>query len=534
MNVETFKNNPRRWIAAGCFVVLTSWILWRMWVLDALGAVPLGLAAVLAVLWRDLATEPLRPLRAAGLPLIAIASATLYAGGVLIESTFVQVLGIGGLGAAWIIGVKGWSRSWALLVLLGLVSMPQGLVQESFFVHLQRFAAGMASWGLDLAAVPHLQQGAVLETPRGDLFVEEACSGMRSLLTGLVAGQAYLAWIRKSLLFSMWFLLGCALLLMFGNCLRIFVISLLLVRFGIDWTSGWQHEATGMVVFIGALALLPGMRKLQERLASAYVRWRTPWAEPQQDLVPSRVDAVPIQGRPWMHVVMVERMPGAVLAAIFMMTAAGFAGRLVFGGEEPAFFRAEGSYPKLARVELPENLAGWKQDLSAKEVSVIEKYGLDQHVWCFRKDGLTAWVAADLPFDHLHQLRVCYRNRDWLVVGEGSEKESAGGAFATLELRSKEGQRPPMLVLFDNYDLIGKRYVGGVPRPLASRWSRALEKIAGRRSVDSGGERGAFCQVQVVVQGVPSLDSPTGAQSRRLFEEARALLGRGLAGQLTD
>lgn len=534
MNVEFLKNNPRRWIAAGCFVVIASWILWRMWQLDALGAVPLGLAAVIAVLWRDAPMDAPRTFRSTGSSFIALVSALLYVGGVIIESTFVQLFGIGGLGAAWIIGVRGWSRSWALLVLLGLVSLPQGLVQETFFVHLQRFAAGMASWGLDLAAVPHLQQGAVLETPRGDLFVEEACSGMRSLLTGLVAGQAYLAWIRKSLLFSAWFLLGCALLLMFGNCLRIFVISLLLVRFGIDWTGGWQHEATGMVVFVGALALMPGLRKLQERAASGYVRWRYPWSEQVRGKDDPQADAARTRGGPLMPVVMVERMPGAVLAAVLVMTVAGFAGRLVLGGEEPVSFRAEGMYPKLAKVELPADLAGWKQDLGAKEVSVIEKYGLDQHVWCFRKDGLTAWVAADLPFDHLHQLRICYRNRDWLVVGEGETKQAAGGPFASLELRAKDADRPPMLVLFDYFDLIGKRYVGGVPRPLESRWSRALEKIAGRRTVESGGERGAFCQVQVVVQGVPSLDAPTGMQARLLFEEARAVLGAGLSRQMND
>jgi exosortase len=535
MNVESLKNNSRRWLGAGCFVLLAGWMLWRLWVLDALGPLPLGLAAVVLVLWRDIAADLPRTPRAVGVPWVALLAGGVYVGGVLIDSSFVQLVSLGGLGAAWIIGVAGWQRSGALLVLIGLVSLPQGLVQETIFVHLQRFAAGMASWGLDLAGMPHLRQGAVLETTRGDLFVEEACSGMRSLLTGLVAGQAYLAWKRKGVVFSVFYLAGCMFLLMMGNCLRIFGISFLLVRFGVDWTRGWVHDAMGMVVFIGVLALMPGLRLLLERVAAGYVRWRYPWVEPMQDWSEQCAVAVPHPGHRFeMPRIMVERMPGAVLVAVIVMTAAGLAGRLLSGGDEVPVFGAEGAYPHLVRVELPEELGGWKQEVGAREVTVVEKYGLDQHVWCFRKDGLTAWVAADLPFDQLHQLRVCYRNRDWLVVGEGETSGSAGGKFAKLELRSKEGERPPMLVLFDNFDLIGKTYVGGGPRPLASRWGRVLERFRRGSPEARGSAKGPFCQVQVVVQGVPSLESPTGAQARRLFVEARAALGEGLSRQIPD
>lgn len=530
MHVEILKNNPRRFLAAGCFVFLAAWLFWRLWSLDALGPIPMGLAALGCILWRDLAADSGSAIAPKGLPLIAVIATTLYAGGVLIESTFVQLLALGAVGGSWIVGMRGWSRSFALLVLVALISLPQGLVQESLFVHLQRFAAGMASWGLDLAAVPHIQQGAVLETPKGDLFVEEACSGMRSLLTGLVAGQAYLAWIRKGLMFSAWFLLGCAVLLIFGNCLRIFVISLLLVRFGVDWTSGWQHEMTGMLAFVGVLALMPGLRKVQERISGSYLRWRYPWIEEDGDegmdglvsgtLFSARVPRIAI-----------ERMPQAVLASVFIMTLAAVAGHVVFREEAALSFRAEGSHPKLERVELPSLLDGWTQDKAAKEVSVLEKYGLDQHVWCFRKDGLTAWIAADLPFDHLHQLGMCYRNRDWLLVGDGENRQEAGGAsFSVLEMRSKDGDRPPMLVLFDNYDLISQRYVGGVPKALSSRWDRVMDRLNGKGGPRSGG--GAYCQLQVVVPGVPSLDSPTGDQVKRLFIEAKAAMETGLSKQI--
>jgi exosortase len=531
MNVEALKCNPWRLVAAGCFPMLLASLLWQLISLDSLGPVPIGIVGLLTILARDVAVDPLSVPRVKGLWLAGMIAAMLYAGGVLIESTFVQLIAFGAISGCWILGLRGWLRSLGLLVLLILISLPQGLIQESLFIHLQRFAAGMASWALDLFSVPHIQQGAVLETPSGDLFVEEACSGMRSLLTGLVAGQAYLAWVRKSLMFSAWFLLGCAVLLIFGNCLRIFVISLLLVRFGIDWTSGWQHEMMGMLVFIGVLALMPGLKNLMGRVSMSYLRWRFPWAidMDEEDEEESRRRSLPIGKVPFK---ILEGMPPVVLLSLLMMCAVTIAGKVVFRSDTTPRFSAEGDYPKLERIEMPTVLDGWKQDLAAKEVSVLEKYGLDQHVWCFRKDGLVAWIAADLPFNHLHQLGLCYRNRDWLLVGDGVNREEPEGEFSVLELRSKEGERPPMLVLFDNYDLNSNRFVGGVPKALSSRWARVMNRLGGSRSDFREDGGGAFCQIQVVVPGVSSLDSLTGQQAKRLFFRAKMALEAGLTQQI--
>jgi exosortase len=444
-------------------------------------------------------------------------------------STALQIIGLGMLAAAWLSRLFSARRMGGLVCLIGLICLPLSFLQGNLLLLLQRLAAEMASWLLDFGAVAHLRQGVVLESGRGSLFVEEACSGMQSLLTGLVVAQIYFCWYRKGLVFSLVGLVCCSGFLLLGNSLRIFFIAWLYIAHGIDWTKGWLHELSGLTVYLFVLALLPSLRVLLEWIFSRFTGWWSPWKS-MRDETPGGLPETAGSGYKPLAALLI------LLGLVSLPLRLALCGMLLAGVGEVVFLKepkvAAGpidtrGLPRLAAIDLPAELAGWRKDPGASEVSVIEKFALDQHVWTFHKGTATAWVAADLPYDHLHPLRDCYINRDWVIKREGSTAIGTGGKFSYLELLSKEGARQPMLVCYDNYDLKSRRYVGGPPDRIASRWSMLSERLKGERAKAPESE-GPYCQVQVVQAGVTGFDSPEGVQAVELLNAARDYL----AGQL--
>lgn len=507
------------------FLVLVAAVVWRLWEIHGLGSIPLGLAG-LALLWLRDFSEPQEISKSERVNVIplAVAAWVLFTLGKWLDSSSLQLLALGILALAWLVGVVGWARAGGLILLIGLICLPQGLIHEKVLLHLQRLATAMASWALDVARVPHVPQGAVLETVRGDLFVEEACSGMQSLLTGLIVAQIYFAWHRAGVFFSLAGLAGTGLLLLLGNGLRIFIIALLYVRYDIDWTAGWRHEMTGTVVYLAVLSLLPSLRQLLQRTLAArehffltYGQWHHAGISDDEKGMLKPLEA-------WR--VATSLIPVSVCWAVLGMATAGAVEFVMFqafaASDKPV---TSANLPKLAGLEFPNELAGWRQDRAGKQVSFIEQFALDQHVWCFRKGPLTAWVAADLPFDELHPLRACYLNRNWYIVKEDVCSRPPVSPFAFMELRSKETTRPPMLVLFDNFNLSKKHYVGGVPPTrLEGRWQMMSTRL--KRTQPAAGP---FCQVQVVVAGTDTLESDTGQQAAQLLAAARIALAARLS-----
>jgi len=413
------------------------------------------------------------------------------------------------------------SQMGGLLVLIGLICLPMVFLKGSLLLSLQQLASVMASWALDVIGVAHLRQGVILETMQGTLFVEEACSGMQSLVTGLVVSQVYFCWQKKGLVFSLAGLACCSAFLILGNCVRIFLIGWLYADHAIDLTKGWKHELTGLGVYLLVLALLPSVASVLEGMGRVYIRWSKPWKERFARARKPRMAA----GLPALHSLkqlLLDELPKPLLVALALMTMATVAEAWVFRGGETAGAAIDVSkLPSLSTIMLPAELAGWQQDPGEGEVSVIGKYTLEQRVWTFRKGGMTAWVAAGLPYDELHPLRLCYINRDWAIAREGDIAPSNLSPFSYLELRSKENTRAPMLVCFDNYDLSTSRFVGGPPDRITSRWETVFARLKGERSHSALTGKGPFCQVQVVHSGVEDHKSSGGAQTMELLAAAR-------------
>lgn len=113
----------------------------------------------------------------------------------------------------------------------------------------------------DLLGLDILRRGSVLVLPKGEVGVEDACSGIRSLTGSLFAGV-----FMASVFFEQWWkkilLVVCAgLLAIFGNICRSLFLTTWAYNYGADSIAGTVHDITGYAVMgitiVGLLCLFP-------------------------------------------------------------------------------------------------------------------------------------------------------------------------------------------------------------------------------------------------------------------------------------
>lgn len=528
MRSPTVCPPPASYIFVAIFAVLLVVAVKQLFAFSALGGLPLGLAGLMLVLSRQYPGTNLSPVSPRTRVLFVTLAALLYVVAIGGDSSALQLIALGLFAGGWLAGAVPRQRLGGLLVLIGLICLPVVFLQGTLLLSFQRLASVMASWALDIARVPHIREGVVLETMSGALFVEEACSGMQSLLTGLVAAQIYFCWHGKGLLFSLSGIACCTAFLILGNCMRIFGIAWLYAGHGINLTEGWRHELTGTAVYLLVLALLPSLVRLLESLVETYTRWSEPWKfEPRSGVV----DGGALRPLAASKLIL-NSIPVSLYGVLGIMAMAACAEEMIFRTNAPSANRTgSDSRSVLTRIDLPDRLAGWQQEARGDTVSLVEVRTLHQRVWTFHKGGFTAWVAAGLPYNELHPLRLCYLNRDWLITREGEIANRKTSPFSFLELHSKESSRGAMLVCYDNYDLSEQRYVGGPPdrniarwRKITSRWQTLHARLAGDEFKAASSAAGPFCQIQVVQAGIDRHESEPGAWSIELLEAVREQL----------
>lgn len=159
-----------------------------------------------------------------------------------------------------------WISVTAVLLWLLVAPIPDGTYS--------RLTLGLQTWVttnvmnvLHLIGVPARQHGNVIELARTTVGVEEACSGVRSLISCVYAGFFFAAWqVRRPL--RRLVLIALAPLLALGmNLLRSLVLTLL-ANDGVDIAGTW-HDATGFAILGITAAALAGIAILLESKETA-------------------------------------------------------------------------------------------------------------------------------------------------------------------------------------------------------------------------------------------------------------------------
>lgn len=156
-----------------------------------------------------------------------------------------------------------------LSFLLLMVPLPQSLVNVVAFP-LQLIAAKWAVWALQLAGTPVLLEGNIIHLAGGQLFVAEACSGLRSLMALLTLGIVFAHFFRKRRPAQQVILIASTIpIAIFVNAVRVALTGVLAGYFGHEVAGGVIHDFQGMITFSLAFIILLVLASALERFRGA-------------------------------------------------------------------------------------------------------------------------------------------------------------------------------------------------------------------------------------------------------------------------
>jgi exosortase len=178
----------------------------------------------------------------------------------------------------WFFGVRQLLAWWLPFVLLGLAIPLPELVIAKLTAPLQLIASRIGASLIEWRNIPVLLNGNVIRIPGHDLFVAEACSGLRSLTAlvnlGVLLGAMLLAkpWSRVTLL-----VLAVPMAIVI-NGFRIFLTAFLVFFVSPEAGTGFMHTTEGWLMFVIAFASLGAVASLL-LYVEGKVSGRSPLAE---------------------------------------------------------------------------------------------------------------------------------------------------------------------------------------------------------------------------------------------------------------
>jgi exosortase len=274
--------DPLPFILAGAaFVVLfahPTQLLVRDWFTDSEAGHGLLLAPLAAWLaWRTGVATERTPNVGLGTTLLVGAVLLRYVAGLAAELFTLRlsiVIALAGL------VVFGWGtsqlRRWWLPFVLLTLSIPLPLlVTNALALPLQFRASAMGAALLEWRRVPVHLSGNVIQLPGRQLFVTEACSGLRSLTALLSLGVLIGGlWLRSPWARALLIMLAIPVAIVV-NAIRVFLTGFLVYFVSPALGEGFMHLTEGWLLFVTAFAILGGVAwaidSLERRAARASI-----------------------------------------------------------------------------------------------------------------------------------------------------------------------------------------------------------------------------------------------------------------------
>jgi exosortase len=201
-----------------------------------------------------------------------LASLALYAFGRPYEFTSLEAAGLYGACISFLharFGVRALLRNWFPLLYLGFIIPPPGWVIDSATAPLKEFASFAATNILQAVGIPIIREGVTLMVGSYQLLVEDACSGMNSLIGLIAIGLFYVYLLRNASVAYSAFLLSLVIpIAILANIVRIMVLVLLTYFAGDAVAQGFLHVTAGLFVFAVALIMV----FLVDHVASAVLK----------------------------------------------------------------------------------------------------------------------------------------------------------------------------------------------------------------------------------------------------------------------
>ncbi len=410
-------------IALGGFGPLMAQFFYNLWQFDTYQFFPLALVGGTFLIARGV-HEARRPFKPRSLWLrtpLLLASLGVLAPASVLWSPWLGAAAflLAVLAASW------WFGGWRLLrevfpgwlVLLTVLPPPLKL-DARFAMLLQEWATAGSSRLLGLLGIPHLLTGLIIEIPGQRLLVEEACSGINSVLFMTSACVFYAMWQRRPLIFlGLLYALtiGCVLA---GNLVRITSGAWVLFHFQIDLFAGWKHEALGLVLTGFYLGFIVVADALLERLFTSKTHYRTTEADENPEPV--------LAGWSFSGGIRFVTVLLAILGAVQLVRGWDFHFRKENARRiNPAWM--DGT----AKFTLPQEIDGWRLVSDVKPVPKRAAFedGVYSHIWQYQKVSTLATISFDYPFFGYHDVTVCYRNAGWKIGDTKLQRASSDNAM---------------------------------------------------------------------------------------------------------
>lgn len=200
----------------------------------------------------------------------------IYALGRAYDFITLEAAGVYSVGLAMVhdkLGLDLMRKHWFPFLYLAFAVPPPTYLMDQLTAPLKHFVSFVATSGLQAAGLPVAREGVTIMIAQYQLLVEDACSGMNSLigLSAISLMYIYLmhgsSWRYSALLIC--FVIPIAII---ANVIRIIILVLITYFLGDQAAQGFLHMAAGIVLFATALLLVFAVDKLLGVIRTRLVR----------------------------------------------------------------------------------------------------------------------------------------------------------------------------------------------------------------------------------------------------------------------
>jgi exosortase len=372
---------------------------------------------------------------------------------------------------------------WATLWLI--VPLPLGWDQQLVF-QLQLLSSRLSSQVLDVLGVSHLMSGNQLILPDKQLFVDEACSGIVSVMSIVACAVIYGVWRNRPPLFILALAAGGVFWAVIMNTLRISAIAAVHTWWGVDWSAGMPHETLSLVIFLATFGALLSTEQLLAGLLAAvetpwvvrtghemrYGQWLArawDWANSFWEPDEGATEPVPVAPSPRLATPSSPRAMRTFARAFFPaafafgLLAAGQIGLMAWAGANPAIAVAGVQRAaNLAENSLPATLGGLQRtkfEIARREQDDI--FGEFSRSYVYSDaGGAPHLVSCDFPFSQgWHELTICYTGAGWRVTKRSTKSapsDAVGGAWRYVEAELERDDGAQGYVVWSMFDEAGE------------------------------------------------------------------------------
>ena len=256
------------WIGLACLAVPTLISLGQqVWSREAGAHGPIVLAVGAWLLAKEFAGA--KPLARPGSLLLTFAgllvSLLVYVFGRAFDFISLEVAGLYGAAVSMLysrIGMRALLHLWFPVFYLAFLVPPPGWLIDQLTGPLKQFVSWAAMSVLSFAGVPVAREGVTIYVAAYRLLVEDACSGMNSLVGLTAVSLLYIYLLRGSTLRYAALLVAAIIpIAILGNIIRIMTLILLTYFFGDEVAQGFLHETAGLFLFAVDLLLVFALDK---------------------------------------------------------------------------------------------------------------------------------------------------------------------------------------------------------------------------------------------------------------------------------